>query len=133
MSEELVALTFFAANHALASIKRGGTLATFTLSETNSGKRRLMRFLDATIEETVDHARAAIQELPPGTARAVTAYDGFITLDETRSDAIMLEAQERNSGRCLTFAQRYEPGRLLRPLRGIGNLALVGDETATWV
>jgi hypothetical protein len=55
------------------------------------------------------------------------AFDGFITVEGTRTDAILVEASERNRPAAMRMAQRYSPKNLLRRFQTIGNPAFVGE------
>ena len=85
-------LVFVALDHGIDSVTEGGPLIPFALTETSDG-RDLTRFATETLEEgqalARDHVRAA------GADRAAIAYDGYLTVEGDRNDAIFVEAQER--------------------------------------
>jgi hypothetical protein len=57
--------------------------------------------------------------------RAAVAWDGYLTHQGTRTDAVFAEASEIGDSESVVVAQRYEVvGRLLKSVRPIGNAAL---------
>ena len=115
-------LVFVALDHGIDSVTEGGPLIPFALTETSDG-RDLSRFATETLEEgqarARDHVRAA------GADRAAIAYDGYLTVEGDRNDAIFVEAQERGEGYSVMFAQRYRPGGRFKKFTTIGNAAFV--------
>jgi hypothetical protein len=93
--------------------------------------RSIVRFAAVTLEqglgEAVVHVRARRDET--GTRHAL-AYDGYLTVDGSRSDAIYVEAVEPGSVEVMVIAQRYRPKRALKKFETIGRPALVPDDSA---
>ena len=118
-------LAFFALDHGVESIKNGGPLVPFAVTEGPDG-RNLERFASERLEEGQAHARAHVRSAGDAVRVAIT-YDGFVTLEGERSDAILVEAQERNRPASVILAQRYRPGGRLRRFSTIGNAAFLGD------
>ncbi|WP_258724138.1 DUF3806 domain-containing protein [Cellulomonas sp. NS3] len=105
-SPEVEALASFALAHAVRSIvPEGGPLIPFCLVEDADGARALHRFvgeLGESVERAREHVRAS------GAVRAAVAWDGYLTADGTREDALFVEASE--AGRSsVVLAQRYSP------------------------
>ena len=115
-------LVFVALDHGIDSVTEGGPLIPFALTETGDG-RDLTRFATETLEEgqarARDHVRAA------GADRAAIAYDGYLTVEGDRNDAIFVQAQERGESDSVLFAQRYRPGGRFKKFTTIGNAAFV--------
>jgi hypothetical protein len=125
-SEELIELALMAIDHGVESVKDGGgPLVPFAITETPAG-RELARFAAETLEEGQEQARRHVREAADA-VRAAIAYDGFVTLEEERSDAILVEAQERGQPACVILAQRYRPAGRLRKFATLGNPAVLGD------
>ncbi|MBB2924081.1 DUF3806 domain-containing protein [Cellulomonas cellasea] len=105
-SPEVEALASFALAHAVHSIvPEGGPLVPFCLLEEADGERSLHRFvgeLRESVERARDHARAS------GAVRAAVAWDGYLTADGTRTDALFVEASDTGRSSVLR-AQRYSP------------------------
>ena len=122
VSDALMELVFVALDHGIDSVTEGGPLIPFALTETSDG-RDLTRFAPGTLEEgqalARDHVRAA------GAERAAIAYDGYLTVEGDRNDAIFVEAQERGQSDSVMFAQRYRPGGRFKKFATIGNAAFV--------
>ena len=123
-SDELLDLVFAALDHGIGSVEDGGPLIPFVLAET-AGGRELTRFAAETLEEGVAQAR---QHAGASAAdRVAVAYDGYLTVEGERSDAIFVEAQERTAPSSVVFAQRYRPGGRLRKFATVGNAAFAGE------
>lgn len=123
-SEELIEVAFAALDHAIDSVKDGGPLIPFVIAESEEG-RDLTRFASETLEE--GHAQARRHAGSSAANRVAVAYDGYLTVEGERSDAVFVEAQERGAELSVIFAQRYRPGGRLRRFSTIGNAAFAGD------
>jgi hypothetical protein len=104
LTDELMAVVVLAAEHAIDSVRDGGPLVPFVLSESERGTRR----------------RAGDE------AVVACAYAGQLGTGPDAQHAVFVEAR---AGRApaVVFAQCYRPRRRLRPLRCLGNLAFVGE------
>ena len=72
-------------------------------------------------------AREDIAAFPPSVTAYAIAYDGFLTVQGTKFDAILVEASERGRPVGVRMAQRYTPKKLLRSFQTVGNPALLGE------
>jgi hypothetical protein len=127
MSEKFADLVFLALDHGVDSVRgSGGPLTPFVVVE-QDGKRELHRFATERLEEGQQRAREAIAALPPSATAYAMAYDGYITVQGTKFDAILVEASERGRPTGVRMAQRYTPKKFLRSFQTIGNPALLGE------
>ena len=115
-------LVFLALDHGIDSVTEGGPLIPFALTETSDG-RELTRFAPGTLE--AGHALAREHVRAAGLDRAAIAYDGYLTVEGDRNDAIFVESQERGQSDSVVFAQRYRPGGRFKKFTTIGNAAFV--------
>lgn len=122
-TEELVDVVFAALDHGIDSVRDGGPLIPFVLAEDPEG-RSLTRFAAETLEE--GQAQAREHAGSSDAARIAIAFDGYLTVEGERSDAILVEAQERGTDSSVIFAQRYRPGGRLRKFSTVGNAAFTG-------
>ena len=61
-----------------------------------------------------------------GATRAAVAWDGYLTTDAGRTDAVFVEASEDGDPESVVLAQRYVvSGRLRKKIEAVGNVALV--------
>lgn len=105
-SPQVQALASFALAHAVDSIvPDGGPLIPFTLIET-AGGRSLNRFMTEELSEGVARARAAIRG--SGALRAAVAWDGYLTAEGRREDALFVEASDAGQP-SVVLAHRYQP------------------------
>ena len=122
-SDAARALAAFGLQHAIASIRRGGPLIPIVLSETESS-RDLDRYLSDRLEDSVEAARVGAST--SAADRVVLLYDGYLTRDGVRTDAIFAESHERGDDVSQVFARRYGTGGLLRRVRPTGELVELG-------
>jgi hypothetical protein len=122
-SEELMDLAFFALDHGIDSVHAGGQLIAFAVIETDRG-RELARFATERLEEGPAAARKRVANTEDA-IRAAVVYDGYLTIEGDRTDAVFVEAYERGAPTTLVFAQRY---RTAPRFETIGNAAFVDEE-----
>lgn len=105
---ELMDVMFAALDHAVGSIAHaGGPMTPFVLCA-EGDRAELHRFVAATVEEGLERAREFVQSLGPEISQVALAYDGYVTIDDVRSDAVMIEVQAAGTPTSDVFAQRYE-------------------------
>ena len=127
MSEKFADLVFLALDHGVDSVRAsGGPLIPFVAFE-QDGKRELHRFATQRLEEGQQRAREAIAAFPPSVTAYALAYDGYITVQGAKFDAILVEASERGRPAGVRMAQRYIPKKFLRSFQTVGNPALLGE------
>lgn len=115
-------MLFLGLDHGVASVRDGGPLIPFVVTERN-GERTLARFVAETLEEGVAQAVESIKANPAD--RSVLVYDGYLTLPNgERFDAVYAEAVDA-TGAVTVMAQRYKPKRMLRGLETVGNPAVL--------
>jgi hypothetical protein len=122
-SDQLVDFALFALDHAMESVvASGGPLVPFALVHAD-GANSIARFpgdLEAGQELARDLVRHSQGE------RAAVAWDGYLTVDDARTDAVFVEAFERGDDESLMMAQRYAvTGRFRKSVEPFGNAALV--------
>lgn len=102
---------FFAA-HAVWSISDRETLIPILATESADGKRQMNRMAHDKLEDAVAFGKQQLQKNPAGALRAVLIYDGRITLEGVKHDALILEAREYGAGaRSFTMAILYTHGK----------------------
>jgi len=126
LSGELADLVLAALDHGVDSVREGGPLIPFVMSDTGS-ERTLARFATERLEDGVAQgvAHVAAKRGEAGTRHALV-YDGYLTLpSEGRTDAIYAEGVEAGRDGVMTLVQRYRPKGGLRRFGTIGNPALL--------
>ncbi len=130
MSQKFADLVFLALDHGVDSVRAsGGPLIPFVVFE-QDGKRELHRFAAERLEEGQKRAREAIAAFPASVNAYAMAYDGYIAVQGTKFDAILVEASERGRPAGVRMAQRYTPKKFLQSFQTLGNPALL-DECET--
>lgn len=105
---ELMDLMFAALDHAVGSIAHaGGPMTPFVLCA-EGDKAELHRFVAVTVEEGLERAREFIKHVGPEITQVALAYDGYVTVDDTRTDAVLVDVQATGTSTSDIFAQRYE-------------------------
>jgi hypothetical protein len=127
MSQQLADLVFLALDHSVDSVRASGGPLTPFIAYEHDGKRELHRFAAERLEDGQQRAREAIAALPPSVTAYALAYDGFITVQGKKFDAILVEASERGRAAGVRMAQRYIPKKFLRIFQTVGNPALLGE------
>ena len=138
MSQRLADIAFFALDHGIYSIQDGeGPLIPFVISEKADGKRKLDRYVSEAnvggeagwvLEESLAQARLAVSKLPSSVTAYAIAHDGYITIQGTKYDAILVEASERGRAGAVIMAQRYIPKTAQQSFQRVGNPALLREE-----
>lgn len=120
----LLDLVGFALDQAVDSLQ-GGALIPFAVTEAPSG-RRVLRFYGEPYEVGVVQARAFAAVPPADAERVLICYDGFLTLQGSRTNAVLIEAQDCRRPYSAAFALRYRPGRDDRPMELLGDPMFTG-------
>lgn len=127
-NETLMELMFTGLDHGIDSVKdSGGPLVPFLLTE-KDGEKKLARFVTDRLEEGPVLARKQLVEQADLADFAVVAYDGYVTIEGTKFDAVMVEGYDKNDAIGYVLAQRYQPKKILSKFKTIGNAAFMGTE-----
>jgi len=125
-SETLMDTVFFALDHGVDSVRGGGSLVPFLVTE--GAERKLERFLTERLEEGLAKAHVAASSLDSAVRAYAIAHDGYVTIEGTKFDAIIVEAGERGGPAAFMFAQRYKPKKgAFGSLKTVGNPAFLGE------
>ncbi|KYG80854.1 hypothetical protein AWW67_08510 [Roseivirga seohaensis] len=126
-SEKLMELAFKGLDHGIYSIKDGdGPLIPFIMIQTK-GEIEMKRFLAETLEHSLLQARKHIANLTNELDCVVLVYDGMLTIQGAKYDAIMVDSFDITDNKGYCFAQRYKPKKFLSKFKEIGNAAFVGE------
>ncbi|MEY2515687.1 MAG: hypothetical protein QOJ89_3045 [bacterium] len=105
---EMMDLMFAALDHAVGSIAHaGGPMTPFVLCAAGD-TTELHRFVAVTVEEGLERAREFIKHVGPEITQVALAYDGYVTVDDVRTDAVLVDVQATGTSTSDVFAQRYE-------------------------
>jgi hypothetical protein len=113
MTDDLSVFALFALQHAAGSVvPEGGPLIPFAMTRTAEGAVNLQRFV-GDLEQGQEQARAAVRASGASSAQAAVAWDGYLTSEGTRVDAVFVEAS-RGGEASVVMAQPYHRVGLLR-------------------
>ncbi len=111
-SQEFADLFFKAIDHGFESIKDGaGPLIPFSMTVSADGQLSLKRYVMDELQEAVARAQASITPEMPGVTMYAIAWDGYVTIDGQKTDAILVEAGQASDPRGVLFCQRYRTVR----------------------
>lgn len=130
---ELIELTM---NHALESISEGGPLVPFVIY-TAGGEQSIQRFLveegdGFNLQKSVEQGREFMASLGGKADIACLAVDGFLTLDEGRTDAIIVHAFETGMDASYYFGQGYRSADDPEGFDLVGEGVVAGDADPVW-
>lgn len=123
-NEALADLAMLGLEHGVSSVEEGGPLVPFVLEENAKG-RNLKRFAAEMLEDSVAQARTYAASRRGKADRVAVAWDGYITLEGAKSDAIFVQAFEAGDPVSFLFVQRYKPADGQRKATPHGNPGLV--------
>jgi len=125
-SDQLMDFALFALDHAAESVLAGGgPLIPFCIVEVD-GNRELNRFV-GDLEEGQKAARSHVATTP-GVSKGAVAWDGYLTVEGQRTDAVFVEASAADEESSVVLAQRYVTvGRIRKRVERTGNAGIVGD------
>ena len=113
-------LMFYALDHGVSSINEGGPLIPFVVFESN-GARKISRFVTQPYEVSVEKARNFILTEKKNIDRYALAFDGFVTPQGIKYDAILVQAGEKGSNEAMAVGIRYKPKTSSQKFETIGN------------
>jgi hypothetical protein len=94
VANDLAKQAGFLAAHAVWCVSDGGPLVPFVGMELLDGKQSLLRFVDEEdLERAVNRAKAAFEANDEDALLATLVYDGYITLPQGKTDALILESR----------------------------------------
>ncbi len=100
----ILAIGNFAVNHGLDSAHQGSPFVPFLVTDTEQ-ERSLTRFVTDTPEKA--HAQAQISVAEHHPLACAYACDGFVTVEDGRFDAVLVEVSQHGSTNGLLLAQPY--------------------------
>jgi len=125
VSEELLALVMAAVDHAIPTVREAGSFHPFLMA--NGGRSPLLRrFITEDLPAAVEAARKSVLSLAEDQKRYAIAFDGRLTQENRKYDAVIIEAGERTTDYGVTFGQMYSPASKARAFELVGNLTFLG-------
>ena len=127
-NKELMDLMFLGIDHGIESIKDGeGPLIPFTITSTNRD-RKIDRFVTEHLEDGLGKAVQYLTGLEKKPTLAIIVYDGYITMEGKKYDAILVKGYDKNDAVAYILTQRYLPKQDTSEFKIIGNTAFLGTE-----
>lgn len=108
--EAVIEMAGFFTAHAVWCVSDGAVLIPLIAYETPEGKRQMNRLVCERVEEGVERGKEWMTTNPDGADRAVLIYDGYITLESGKTDALIVVARDYSQGKAeVTMAVPYRP------------------------
>src|SRR5947207_9516269 len=76
---------------------------------TAQGTRQMKRLADEELEKAVAHGTELLETNPEHAAAAALVYDGFVTLKDGKTDALIVQVRDYGRGGSLTIVVPYRP------------------------
>lgn len=112
----------------LEALAEGQDLPALSFHYRSEDHTIIMEGKDGVIDAgLVDELRKALVETCPSAARYVLAYDGFLTTDGVKNDAVVLEAGDRGNSVAFLFAHRYRLDPKSNAVELIGGPEFIGN------
>lgn len=128
IKQEYFDFAYIGLDHGINSIAdSGGPLIPFVLTQTGS-ERKLQRFVTEKYEDGPLEAERYLKDLTIKPDKALVAFDGFITIDGQRSDAIIVKCYDKFEDEGLILAQRYTSKKDNNGIEPTGNATLMGKD-----
>jgi hypothetical protein len=128
INQEYLDFAFVGLDHGINSIiDNGGPLIPFVITETE-GQRNIQRFVTENYEHGPILAEKYLKELSIKPLRALIAFDGFVTLDGEKTDAIIIRCFDHSEKEGIILAQRYVRKLEGKGIEPIGNATFLGTE-----
>ena len=109
-AHDLAELAVFALNRAFRCIEGGeGMLVPFVMTDTQDDGRTLHRFVADSMEQSRERAYDWVGVAGPSVSRYAFAWDGYVTVDGIKWDAVFVEAGDRVLPHAMLLCQRYRP------------------------
>lgn len=123
-SKDLIGHLLFALNHSM-DLKRDGVDPMVPFAVVIKGKEQVLK---AFVGDRPDYAdkmfEKVIHEEHPD--YVVYAYDGYLTVEGIKNDAVLLKAFDRNDSEIYLVGQRFKPKSEGEEFEQIGNPAFLG-------
>lgn len=122
---------FIGLDHGVDSISdEGGPLVPFLMTQIGDHKE-LHRFVTEMYEEGVNLAEKTLKILFPKPEFALIAFDGYVTWEDKKYDAIFVKAYDKTQDNGFEFCQRYIPKEdSSSGIEPVGNSIYIGKITS---
>ncbi|MBS1581193.1 MAG: hypothetical protein JST66_03235 [Bacteroidetes bacterium] len=128
LDERFMAFMLKGLEHGIASIRgNGGPLIPFVLSQAGD-KKDLTHFATDRYEDGPRMAEQHLKRSSPAPDLALIAFDGYLTWEGKKYDAVVVRAFAKGPTKAAVFAQRYVPNASGNGIETVGNVALIGRE-----
>lgn len=126
--KRLVDMMFFGLDYGIDNIKMNGKgpLVPFVVTE-KGAENKLNRFAAERLEDGLMEAIKFL-EGEKDSRFGVIVYDGYLTVDGQKLDAVLVKGFDRNDEVGYMIGQRYKPKKLLKSFELVGSPAFIGND-----
>lgn len=108
--DSAIELAGFIVAHSVWCVSEGETLVPLIAYDTSDGKRHMLRLASDRMEDGAASGNEWLATNPDHASRAVLVYDGFITIQNKKTDALIVIVRDYSQGEAeLTMALPYRP------------------------
>lgn len=125
--EALVELMFKGLDHGIGSIEDSeGFLIAFSLFQQN-GEIKIVRFVTDKLQDGPIQAQQYLQKMDKKPDFAIIAYEGIVTIENEKFDAVIVEGFDKNDADGYVLAQRFKRKTADSKFEAIGNAGYFGN------
>ncbi|MFK7948764.1 MAG: hypothetical protein AB8G11_14320 [Saprospiraceae bacterium] len=125
--EGLIELMFKGLDHGISSIQDSeGLLIVFSLFQQN-GEIKIVRFVTDKLEDGPIQAQKYLVKMDEKPDFAVIAYEGIVTIENEKFDAVIVEGFDKNDTDAYVLAQRFKRKTAKSKFEAIGNAGYFGN------
>lgn len=125
--EGLVELMFKGLDHGIGSIEDSeGLLIAFSLFQQNS-EIKIVRFVTDKLQDGPIQAQKYLQKMDKNPDFAIIAYEGIVTIENEKFDAVIVEGFDKNDADGYVLAQRFKRKTAKTEFEAIGNAGYFGN------
>ena len=125
--EALVELMFKGLDHGISSIEDSeGLLIAFSLFQ-QDGEIKIVRFVTEQVQEGPIQAQKYLEKMEEKPEFAIIAYEGIVTIENEKFDAVIVEGFDKNDTDGYVLAQRFKRKTAKTEFEAIGNAGYFGN------
>lgn len=124
--ESIIGFIELALNDAVETIKSGlDPVIPFAMTWDSDQKQALQRCVSDDYDKAVQMAHDHVRNSADALTAYCVAWSGYVTMEGTKYDAVLVEAAERNSEKAVLMAMRYIPASETNEYTEVGSVSLL--------
>jgi hypothetical protein len=124
--KSVVGFIELALNDAVETIKSGlDPIIPFAMTWDSELKQALQRCVSDDYNKAVQMAHDHVRNSTDALTAYCVAWSGYVTMEGTKYDAVLVEAAERSGEKAVLMAMRYTPASQTSAYKEVGNVSLL--------